>query len=258
MALSKYNKLAGKSILILGGSSGIGLGIAEASLESGASVTISSSSAQKIEAAVESLKSLYPNGSIQGFTCDLSKPTAEAEIEALFHKIGVMNHVVYTAADSLSLTMLQDIQPELIHRAIHMRMTIPFLVAKVSARNLAKSPESSIVITSGTAAYQSPPGWSIVSFLAAGLQGMVRALALEIGPVRFNAVQPGFVDTGLWDGMPPAQKAELVRGLESKMPVGRAGQVEDVVEAYMWLLRDRNATGTVASSDSGQFVVSSW
>jgi NAD(P)-dependent dehydrogenase (short-subunit alcohol dehydrogenase family) len=259
MASSKFNKLAGKSVLVLGGSSGIGYGVAEGCLESGAKVTISSSSQTKIDAAVAKLTKAYPGAHIQGFACDLSKPTAEQDLEALFERVGgPVNHVVVTAADSLSLTMLKDLDVNLMHRAIHMRMVVPFLVAKVAARRLPQSPESSIVITSGTAAYQSPPGWSLVSHLAAGLQGMVRALALEIGPIRINAVQPGFVDTGLWDGMPPEAKAALVKKLEDVMPVGRAGQVEDVAEAYLWLLKDRNVTGTIAGSDSGQFVVSGW
>jgi NAD(P)-dependent dehydrogenase (short-subunit alcohol dehydrogenase family) len=258
MSTSKYNKLAGKSVLVIGGSSGIGFGVAEACVESGAKVTISSSSQAKIDKAVERLAEAHPGAAIQGFACDLSKPTAEQDIEDLFERVGAVNHVVHTAADPLSLTMLQDLKPDLIYKAIHMRMVVLFMVAKVAARRLPKSPESSIVITSGTAASQSAPGWSLVCYLAAGIQGMMRNLALELAPIRVNAVQPGFVNTGLWDGLSKDAKDELVRGLEATMPVGRAGQVEDVVEAYLWLLKDRNVTGTVASSDSGQFVVCPW
>ena len=258
MATLKYNKLAGKSVLIFGGSSGIGFGIAEACLEAGASVTISSSQQSKLDAAVQKLKEGYPGTNIQGFACDLVTVAVEQAIESIFDKVGTVNHVIYTATDGLSLTLLQDLKPEQVPQATQMRLTVPLLLAKVAARRLDASPESSMTLTSGTAARATSPGWALSSTFAAGLVGMTRALAYEMAPVRVNCVMAGFVDTPLWARMPAERKLAMVQRLERNMPVGRAGRVEDVVEAYVWLMKDRNATGTVALSDSGMSVVPTW
>merc|ERR1712093_354969 len=97
MVTQKYNKLAGKHVLVIGGTSGIGFSVAEASLESGARVTISS------------LQKSYPDGKITGRTCDLSKDSLEDDVSALFSKVGKVDHIIYTAGDSRAQMPLSSI-----------------------------------------------------------------------------------------------------------------------------------------------------
>jgi NAD(P)-dependent dehydrogenase (short-subunit alcohol dehydrogenase family) len=153
MPTQKYNKLAGKRVLVIGGSSGsyshphfymcsfwqiqgIGFAVAEASLESGASVTISSSSSSRVESAVEALRKSYPEGKVAGYSCDLSKPTLEQDIEALFKQTGKVDHIVFTAGDRLATIPLQEITLESIQRAGQIRFIAPLLLAKVGSRYL--------------------------------------------------------------------------------------------------------------------------
>lgn len=101
------------------------------------------------------------------------------------------------------------------------------------------------------------PGWSVTAFVASGLLGLARNLAMDLKPVRVNAVEPGFVDTGLWEstGFTPEQKAVELKKVAEKVPTGRPGQVEDVAEAYLYLMKDRNATGEIVKTRSGSNLV---
>ncbi|KAK3694235.1 short chain dehydrogenase [Podospora appendiculata] len=258
MAYSPYRKLQDKHVLVIGGSSGIGAGVAEAALASGAHVTISSSSQTKIDATVIRLAAAYPDRAVRGFAVDLSKPSVEADVDSLFQAAqaaqGTINHVVYTAADSLALGGLDTVTVDGIHKASHMRMVAPILMAKVASRYLPASNLSSLTLTSGVVAEKPAPGWSVISYFAGGLKALARALAVDLAPVRVNVVQPGYVETGLWDPMTPEAKAGLLKSVEG-FPTGKIGKVEDVAEAYLWFLKDSNATGSVAGTDAGQLLV---
>lgn len=93
---SKYQKLKDKHVLVIGGTSGLGFAVAEASLASGARVTVSSSNPSRVDSAVQKLKSSFPEANVAGHACDLSLPTCEKDIEALFAKAGKVDHIVYT------------------------------------------------------------------------------------------------------------------------------------------------------------------
>lgn len=255
MPQQKYNKLAGKHVLIIGGSSGIGYAVAEASIESSASVTISSSSADRVKTAVEKLQSAYPSASVKGYACDLSKPSLEQDIEKLFEQTGKVDHIVFTAGDALAMVPIADHTLETIKNAGQVRFYAPLLVAKVGVKYLSAGPESSITLTTGGVAERPMPNWTVVASYASGLHGMTRNLALDLKPVRVNLVSPGMVDTALWDGVPKESRDGMFKTVGAKMPTGQIGQPEDVAETYLWLMKDKNVTGVVASSDSGSKLV---
>lgn len=93
---SKYQKLHNKHVIVIGGTSGLGFAVAEASLASGAHVTVSSSNPSRVESTVQKLQSAFTGAKIAGHVCDLSKATVEKDIEALFTKVGKVDHIVYT------------------------------------------------------------------------------------------------------------------------------------------------------------------
>lgn len=254
MSSQKYNKLANKHVLIIGGSSGIGYAVAEACLSCSASVTISSSSVARIKSAVESLQTSYPGAHVRGLPCDLSQPSLEQDLTTLFEQVGRVEHIVFTAGDPLGVVPLRDTTLEKIKAAGQVRFFAPLLVAKIGSRYLGPGPECSIIITSGGVAERPQPDWSIVASYAAGLHGMVRNLALDLKPVRVNLVQPGAVDTPLWR-LGDERKEKMFEGIRARVPTGRVAGPEDVAEAYLWLMKDRNVTGTVATSDSGSHLV---
>lgn len=259
--MAKYNKLYGKHVLVIGGSAGIGHAVAAASLESDAQVTISSSSEKRLAAAVSALKLSTGVDAVRvsGITCDLSSPeTIEANLEALFQsakQLAPVDHVVYTAADAIPIAGLADVTPAQVHAAVQMRMVAPLMVAKVAARHLPRTRASSVTFTGGTISERPEKGWAVTAYLGGGVQSLVKVLALEMAPVRVNLVRPGVVDTGIWDTLGPEAKQGLIDAIGAKVPTGQAGQVEDVAEAYLWLMKDGNASGSVAGTDGGALLV---
>jgi NAD(P)-dependent dehydrogenase (short-subunit alcohol dehydrogenase family) len=255
MSALNFHKLQGKHVLVIGGTGGIGRAVAEGSAASGAVVSISGSRQETAERNASEIKALYPHTAVHGFAADLADPaTVEDALEHLFQSAAAVqpvNHVVFAAADPLSLGGLDSVTPALIAQAAHFRFAVPVLVGKVAARHLARATASSITITGGAVAEKPDPGWAVMSYIGAGLAGLGRGLAVDLKPIRVNVVQPSYVDTGLW-GEARDQIAKLAEG---KMLTGRFARVEDVAEAYLWVMRDENATGTVAKTDGGFFLV---
>ncbi|TVY52622.1 Short-chain dehydrogenase/reductase fsr5 [Lachnellula cervina] len=255
MSLQKYNKLAGKHVLVIGGTSGLGFAVAEGAIESNARVTISSSSSSKIEASLASLKNSYPSATVAGYPCDLSKPTVEADLEALFKQVGKVDHIVVTAGDKLAVSPLQDVTYESIISAGQVRFIAPILIAKVGSKYLNKGPESSIVLSTGSVSQRPIPNWSVVASYAAGLHGLTRNLALDLKPIRVNLVSPGPVDTELWNSYSEEEKRGFFKEIEDKVLTGHVAKPEEVAECYLWLMKDTNATGVIADSSSGSLLV---
>lgn len=255
----KYtNKLEGKHVLVVGGSSGIGYGVAEAALEYGAQVIISSSNPKRIDAAVQKLQAAYPSkaSNIQGFPCDLGGEDVEANLAALLKQTGDVDHVVFSAGDTLMKGDVRDIDLPLLVKAGQLRFFAPLLLAK----HLPKSTKS-YTITGGSVAFRPIKNWSVAGAYASGLHAMVRGLALDLAPTRVNMVQPGGVDTEFWRGlfgmgdMDPEEADRAVAEIGKGNVTGRVGLVEDVVEGYLAFMRDENATGVLYSTESGSLLV---
>ena len=256
---TKYtSKLSSSRILIIGGSSGIGYSVAEASLESGAHVTISSSSPSRIDAAVTSLLKSYPSAQsrLSSHPCDLSNPsTLEDNVAALFAKCGELNHVIFTAGDKIAVIPLEMASVEAIQKAGMVRFIAPLIVAKHAAKVLPKSTASSITLTTGSVSERPMPNWTIVGSYATALHGMTRGMALDLKPIRVNLVSPGAVETPLWGSVGKETLEKIKVDMQMKMATGTFGKPEDVAEAYLYLLKDQNVTGSCISTNGGALLM---
>lgn len=261
--------IAGTNVLVVGGTSGIGYAVAQAALREGAAqVHISSSNSTRVAAAVSKLKSSASSsssvtgttGEVIGHTCDLSTDDVEKRLEDLLSHVTSgekkLDHIVYTAGDALSIKNVADPTFDLayIRKAGHIRFFAPLLLAKLAPRYLTPSHASSITFTSGAVAQKPMPDWTVIASYAAGMDGMVRSLALDLKPIRVNLVSPGAVGTEMWGD--DAARTEATMGeIGRKMPLGKAGRPEEVAEAYVYFMRDWNATGSVVCSNSGSLLV---
>lgn len=257
----KYtNKLAGKRILIVGGSAGIGYGVAEGSVENGATVIISSSQQSRVDGAIASLEKSYPSakGRVSGYAVDLSTESQlEENVAKLLQQAGKLDHIVYTAGDRLAQKPLKEATLAELKQGGMVRFFAPFMLVKTAFANdhLNPGPTSSITLTTGGISQRPRKDWSLVSGYAGGLHSLTRNLALELAPIRVNLVSPGAVDTPLWDRLARDERERLYAELGSKMPTGRVGNVEDIAHAYLFLMQDANCTGTVVDSNGGILLV---
>ena len=258
----KYTqKLTGKRILVIGGSSGIGYAVAEAALEHGAHVTISSSQETRISSAIASLLKTYPSSRsrLAGYPCDLASSNLETDLQQLLSQTNAdgtkLDHIVFTAGDKLAQAPFEDVTLQNLQKAGMVRFNAPLLLAKHASANMNSGPSSSITLTTGSVSERPVKGWSLIAGYATGLHGMMRSLALELAPLRVNLISPGAVLTPLWDGFSEEQLAGLKNHIRKGCLTGEIGQPEDVAEAYLYAMRDWNLSGSVISSNGGALLV---
>lgn len=238
-----------KSILIIGGSSGIGYGVADRALAEGAKVYIASSNASRVQRSVDNLKKKYPGADISGRTCDLLDPDVEKNLENVLKSVNLLDHIVFTAGDALTIVPLDSINLEAIHKAGHIRFAVPLLLAKLTPRYLKSGYQSSLTLTTGAGGEKPFPNWSLVAGYLTGLQGLTRNLALDLKPIRVNLVSPGVVDTPLHG--PGGVSDEM----KKYTALGKVGTPEEVAEAYLYFMKDTNVTGSCISTNGGALLL---
>lgn len=244
--------ISGQLIVAIGGSAGIGLAVAKLAAADGVHIAIVSSKPTRIAAAVETLKTNAPNVRIAGYVCDLRTEDVEARLEKVFtdiiadNKGQLIDHIIFTAGTEVATKPLKEINIDLIRKAGHVRFVVPLLVGKLAPRFVKNNFTSSIVLTTGSAAEKPVNEWSIIASYASGLFAVTRSLALELKPIRVNIVSPGAVDTELWQSKP-----EILAAFVENAFMGRVPQPEEVAEAYIYLMKDTNATGSVVNTNGG-------
>jgi len=233
-------KLTHKTVLVAGGGSGIGLGVAKAALARGAHVVLVGRTREKLDRA---LASLDDTSRARAISADI---TREADVIELFAALPELDHLIVTAA-SLAYQPIVSFELEAARRALESKLLGALLIAKHGAPRLRTS--GSITFTTGVAASRPMPRGSIVGAVNGALDAFVRGAAIELKPVRINALSPGWVDTELWD-LVGGTKAAFA-GMAERLPVGRIGTPEDLAHAAIFLMENEFTTGTVLHVDGG-------
>jgi NAD(P)-dependent dehydrogenase (short-subunit alcohol dehydrogenase family) len=239
------HRLAGKKVVVIGGSSGIGFAVASALIEEGATVHIASSSAERVQNAVARLSDASSQfnadaSRISGHTVSLKGQEMEASITQLFDKIGQVDHIVHTAGDPLAVVPLDEVTYEKIIPAAEVRFFSVIFTAKVGARHLAKG--GSMTFTTGSISVHPIPNWVVVAGFAAGLHGLTRQLAYDLSPqhIRVNLVSPGVVKSELWHGMDESVREKLYDEAAAKNLTRHAAEPHEVAQIYLYLMKDTN------------------
>ncbi|SDY05494.1 NAD(P)-dependent dehydrogenase, short-chain alcohol dehydrogenase family [Amycolatopsis xylanica] len=227
-------------MIVLGGTSGIGLATAIAAAGRGAEVTVVSSRQSSVDKALAAL----PGAT--GRVTDLGDP---ASVRALFEDLGEIDHLVYTAGEPLELMPMASLDLDAARDFFSIRY-FGVLSAVRSARV-----RESITLTTGVAKDRPGPGWAVAASICGAMESLTKALAVELAPVRVNAVSPGVVRSPLWSRLSDDDREQLYRATAAQLPAGRVGEVEDVAEAFLFCMTQAFATGTVVTVDGGTVLV---
>ncbi|PBB85503.1 SDR family oxidoreductase [Mesorhizobium sp. WSM3876] len=235
-------------ILIVGGGSGMGLALARCCLEKGATVIIAGRGEAKLDVA---RGELGRPAALETAAVDISR---EAEVAALFQRTGELDHIVSTAAAiEGAYRLLPEIELEAAQRVVESKFYGPLLLAKHGAPKL--SAKGSLTFVSGIAAYRPAARGSVAAAVNAALEGLVRALAVELAPIRVNAVSPGWVDTPIWELVAGDRKAQTLAAMAERLPAGRVGRPEDIADAISFLMGNGFTTGETLHVEGGHRLV---
>ncbi|HET6733543.1 SDR family oxidoreductase [Mycobacterium sp.] len=231
-------------VLVIGGTSGIGLGVADATAERGATPIVVSRRQSSVDRALARLPA-----QARGATVDLTDP---ASLDRLAEDIGGIEHLVFTAGESLELAPVADLTPDIVNQFFQTRFVGALSAVQVFAPRITAG--GSITLTSGTAAEQ--PGFGALPVsLCGAMNALTKALAFELAPIRVNAVAPGVVRTPLWDAMSDADRRSMYDQAAQQLPLGRIGEVADAARAYLYCMEQEFGTGTVVTVDGGTILV---
>jgi NAD(P)-dependent dehydrogenase (short-subunit alcohol dehydrogenase family) len=234
-----------KRVVVVGGSSGVGFAVAEKAALQGAEVIIVSSSAGRIQDAIQSIE-----GNVRGEVVDVSD---EKAVESFFTNLGAFDHLVFTAGDSLQLHELADTDLKQARSAFELRYWSALAAVKYGSPQIRKG--GSIVLTTGVAGRRPHSGWAVVASVCGTIEALTRALAVELAPIRVNAVSPGVVRTNLWQNMSSSEREQLFESVGKRLPVGRVGEAHDIAQAYLFLMQEGFSTGQTVVVDGGTVLV---
>lgn len=231
-----------ESVVIIGGSSGMGLAIAKEAADAGAAVTIAGRSQSKLDEASRAIA-----GDVTTCIVDLSD---EGSVIKLFQSIGSFDHLVISGS-SVRTGQLR----ELSIADARASMDSKFWGAYMAARYAQIRPKGSITFFSGILSRRPSPGLASLAAINAAVEALGRALALELAPIRVNVVSPGLTDTPAYATMPDDARKKMFAAVAKRLPVGRVGRPEDIASLTLELMRNSFLTGLVVDVDGGAMLV---
>lgn len=228
-------------ILVMGGSSGIGHATAKYLASTGADLWIAGRNKQKLDAAIAEIG--------HGCTGRAVDATDRGQIDALLTEIGALDHLILTLSGGDGAGPFASLDLEKLRQGFDAKFWPHVMTAQAVLPYLRST--GSITFVTAASAGGHLPGTAGLAAINGALNAIIPVLAVELKPVRVNAVSPGVIDTAWWDKWPADQKAALFADLAASSPVGRVGRAEDVAGAIGFLVGNGFVTGQVLQCDGG-------
>jgi NAD(P)-dependent dehydrogenase (short-subunit alcohol dehydrogenase family) len=233
-------KLQGKKVVIIGGSSGIGLATAKAAGAEGAQVIIASRSEEKLRMAAAKIKGKVE--SIQVNTLE------ESSVKALFGRVGEFDHLATPGSEAAWGPFL-EMGFGAAKSGFDSKFWGQYLAAKYGAPKIRQG--GSITLFSGAYSQRPGRGATLLSAINSAVEGLGRALAVELSPIRVNVISPGLVDTPIYSGMPEDKRKAMFNAVAGANLVKRIGKPEDIAETALYLMNNGYTTGSTLYVEGG-------
>lgn len=237
--------LAGKKVIVIGASAGIGLATAAHALRAGAEVAISARGMERLQRAAETLAK--EGGSLSYEALDMRD---RAAVAAYLKRQAPFDHLILPGA-TVYRTPFADMEEDKAKGSVHAKFWGPFWTAYDARDHIRRG--GSMVFYSGLANRRPVPGYVIGAVIDGALDAATRSLAHELAPrgIRVNCISPGIIETAYVERIPPEVKEQLFGAYASKVPVKRVGQADDCAQAGMYLMTNGYVTGEVIAVDGG-------
>lgn len=229
--------------VVIGGSSGMGLAIAKLLHSLGHEIVIASRSKEKLTQAVKAI------GKAESHLLDITK---EKEVAHFFKTVGPFDHLVTSAADFVMGPFLEMSTDEA-RRFFDSKFWGQYMAAKYGAPHMRKG--GSITLFCGIAGHRPFLHFAAGSAINVAIEGLTRALALELSPLRVNAISPGTIVTPVWNVVPEKERLAQFEATAQALPAKRVGKPEDIAQAVLYLIQCGFATGSVVYVDGGARLV---
>jgi NAD(P)-dependent dehydrogenase (short-subunit alcohol dehydrogenase family) len=227
------SELKDRVVVVIGGSSGIGAAVLEASMAAGGKGFAIGRSGSA------------PQGA-QGLAADVDDQGA---LSAAFAKIGKIDHLVFTAGARLGSPTLDALDTAALDLAFRTKLFGAIQAARLSLAHLATG--GSITLTSGQVSRKYGKGSLLKGAVNAAVEAAVRHLAKELAPRRVNAICPGVIDTDLWGPAGSEARNALINRVSAALPLGRVGRPQEAAGAYLFAMTNGFLTGSVLDVDGG-------
>ncbi|GAA1513646.1 SDR family oxidoreductase [Kribbella lupini] len=241
--MTTATELKGKHVVIVAGGSGIGRQLAQDAVDQGALVTITGRSADAVRAVADSIQ-----GSVATAVVDLGNEESIAELATELTRRDVVVEHLISLANAPAKGPVEKLEREAITRAFDAKVIGALLLVKHLR------PVGSVTLFSGIVGWRPKPGMVVTATTNGAVAFLGQALAVELAPVRVNAVSPGIVDSGAWDGM-GADRDSFFSGVAAKNPARRIGSTQDISQAVLSAITNPFLTGTVLHLDGGARLV---
>jgi NAD(P)-dependent dehydrogenase (short-subunit alcohol dehydrogenase family) len=233
--------LDGKRALVIGGSSGIGLAAARKFAGAGATVLINGRNRDKLDAAVAELG--------DGAVALAGDARSDDDVRRVIEAAAPIDHLVLAASGTAGGGPLESLDHAALVDAFDAKFWVHLRVLRAAVPALA--PDASVTFVTAGSARAALPGTAGLAAINGAIEAMVGPLAAELAPCRINAVSPGVIRTGWWNGMPEPDREELFSGFEAALPVQRIGEPDDVAQAIFLCATNGYMTGTVLDCAGG-------
>jgi NAD(P)-dependent dehydrogenase (short-subunit alcohol dehydrogenase family) len=230
-------------VVVIGGTSGIGLATAAMAQEAGARVTVAGRDEDRLAAALDQL-----GGRARGVALDVADEPAVRDLFGSFDHVDHVAVLAGTRADG----EIAGIDAAAARGPIDSRLFGALYVCKHAAP---KMTDGSITICTGAGVARPRRGGAIVAAAAGGSEVLAKAVALEVAPVRVNIIRPGLVDTPMLARMAGDQRDAMIAAQSKRIPLGRVAQPEEIAHAILFLMSNTYVTGSTLTIDGGVTLV---